>query len=232
MFLLQKRTRVWSFSVCLRSKRKMLGRKDSDDDRQHISSFSSSSSSPPVSPSEPLPGPMRPTSLKSQRSSRSESFKALLLRKGSRSDSSSRISAVERLRTVTSPDFQSVQLKPISDRCDLNAHLTLDIPVSLTSPYSQSSMFRWRQRDLMPNHLLLTTSCSSPFFFLSSPSVRPRSLTPPCSASRRFAARCHLYTAPMTAIFEGGSEEEEDDEVFIGSPGTEGELSHRLVEIF
>lgn len=65
--------------------------------------------------------------------------------------------------------------------------------------------------------------------------MRPRSLTPPCSASRRFAARCRLIAAPMTAIFEGECEEEEEeednDEVSIELPGIEGELSQRLVEI-
>lgn len=246
----------WSFPVCLRSKRKMLGRRDSEDDR-HCISCSSSSSSPPVTPTDPLPHPIRPAVLRGQRSARSESFKALLLRKGSRSDSSSRISAVERLRIIIDPttttDLQSVpslpppplpppdqpQVKPTSlsqplDTCDINAHLTLDVPVSPTPPCSQnfSMMFGWRQRDLTQNHPLLTSS-SSPFFFLSSPSMRPRSLTPPCSSSRRFAARCRLYAAPMTAILEGESEEEEeeDDEVFIESSGTKGDLSQRLVEI-
>lgn len=234
----------WSFSVFLRSKRKMLGRRDTEDEGQRISS-SSSSSSPPVTPTDPLPCQTRPASFKSQRSGRSENFKALVLRKGSRSDTYSRISAVERLRIVGSPttaaDHQSAlspppdQVKATTDTCDINAHLTLDVPVSPTSPCTQnfSMMFRWRQRDQMHSHLLLTSSSSSPFFFLSSPSMRPRSLTPPCSASRRFAARCRLYAAPMTAIFEVESEEEDgeaDNEVFVESPGTERELSQRLVE--
>ncbi|TKS66673.1 Nance-Horan syndrome protein [Collichthys lucidus] len=178
--------------------------------------------------------PVRPTSLRSQRSTRSESFKALLLKKGSRA--SSRVSAVERLRVVAAPsigaDMSPTARPTSSDTCDVNTHLTLDAPASPTSVCSQnlSMMFRWRRRD----HLLTSSSSSSsPFFFLSSPSMRPRSLTPPCSASRRFAARCRLYAAPMTAIFEVESEEEEeeeeDDDVFIGSPG--GELSQRLINI-
>ncbi|KAG8004416.1 hypothetical protein GBF38_008620 [Nibea albiflora] len=147
------------------------------------------------------------------------------------------MSAVERLRVAAAPsistdvpDVSPTDRPTSSDRCDFNAHLTLDVPVSPPSLCTQnfSMMFRWRRRDLMQNHLL--SSSSSPFFFLSSPSMRPRSLTPPCSASRRFAARCRLYAAPMTAIFEVESEEEEeDDDVFIESPG--GELSQRLIDI-
>lgn len=95
-------------------------------------------------------------------------------------------------------------------------------------------MFSLRQKDLTSNHLLLTSS-SSPFFFLSSSIMRPRSLTPPCSASRRFAARCRLFAAPMTAIYEGECEEEEEeqeaDKVFVDSPGSEGKAGQRLVEI-
>lgn len=190
----------WSVSG-LRSKKKMLARKDSEEDRCHTSSSSSCSSSPPVSPSDSHSGPMQSSLPKSQRSSRSESFKALLLRKGSRSDSASRISAVERLRIVAAP---------VSETCDLN--LTLDVPPSPTSPCSQSLTLRWRRRDLTPNHLLLSSPCSSPFFFLSSPSAQPRAFTPPCSASRRYAARYRLYAAPMTTIFEAEGEQEEEEE--------------------
>ena len=237
----------------------MLGRRDSEEGRHPISSSSSSSSSsPPATPTDPLPRPMRPAALRNQRSMRSESFKALLLRKGSRSDSCSRISAVERLRKAappmtTGPDHQRslslpqrpdqphvrpTSLSHTTDTHDINAHMTLDIPASPPTPCSHnlSVMLGLRQRDLTHSHLLFTSS-PSPFFFLpSSSSMRPRSLTPPCSGSRRLAARCRLYATPMTAIFEGeGEEEEEDDEVFVESPGsllgTEAELGQRLVEI-
>lgn len=217
---------VSSLSVCFRSKRKMLGRRDSEDDRHHSSS---SSSSPPITPTAP------PSGLKPKvKSRRSESFKALLLRKGSRSDSSSRISAVERLSIVGAlPNLQCVTSlptppEPILDTGEVDGHLSLDVPVSPTPLCSQdfALMFGWRRRD--PTH--------NPFFFLSAPSMRPHALTPPCSASRRFAARCRLYAAPMTAIFEVGSEEEEeeekeeeDDDVFIESPGSEGELRQRSI---
>lgn len=191
----------------------MLGRRDSEDER-HSSSSSSSAS---VSPFDSSPGPTRPAALRSQRPSKSERFKALLLRKGGRSDSSSRMSAVERLRIggapEAAPDLHSdlSHDQPPSDAPDVNAHLTL------TSQCVQKLMFAWRPKE--PTRLPPASSCSSPFAFLSAPSApsaQPRSLTPPCSASRRFAARCRLYAAPMTAIFEVESEEEEeaDDEVF------------------
>lgn len=74
---------------------------------------------------------------------------------------------------------------------------------------------------------------STQLFFFSA-SMRPRSLTPPCSASRRFAARSRLVAAPMSAIFEGEGEEEEEeddnDEGSIESPGIKEESSQRLEE--
>ncbi|KAI3366184.1 hypothetical protein L3Q82_010015, partial [Scortum barcoo] len=189
------------FAVIHRSKRKMLGRRDSEDDR-HRTSSSSSSSSPPVTPTDALPRPTRPAALRGQRSARSESFKALLLRKGTRSETSSRISAVERLRIVSGPatttDLQNVPSLPqtpppdqpqvkdasvsdTSDTGDMNAHLTLDVPMSPTSPYSQnfSMMFGWSQRDLTQSHPLLSSSSSSlllPLLALHSASLPHSSL--------------------------------------------------------
>lgn len=222
----------------------MLGRRDLEEDKHRVSS-SSSSPSPPVTPTDQL---MRPAALKSQRSARSESFKALLLRKGSRPDSSSRISAVERLRKVVSPTaaadlhgappphISSDQVNSTSslqtgETHDITAHLTLNVQQPPRSPCAQSfsMMLEWRQQDLPHNNLFFSSSSSSPFFFLSSSSTRPRSLTPPCSASRRFAARCRLVAAPMTAIFEG-EDEEEDEEDFNESSGADGESSLTLVE--
>lgn len=221
----------------------MLGRRNLEEDK-HLVSSSSSSPSPPVTPTDQL---MRPAALKSQRSA-SESFKALLLRKGSRPDSSSRISAVERLRKVVSPTaaadlhgappphISSDQVNSTSslqtgETHDITAHLTLNVQRPPRSPCAQSfsMMFEWRQQDLPHNNLFFSSSSSSPFFFLSSSSTRPRSLTPPCSASRRFAARCRLVAAPMTAIFEG-EDEDEDEEDFNESSVADGESSLTLVE--
>lgn len=214
----------------------MLGRRDSEEERRRTSSSSSSSSLD--TPTEPLPHLTQPRLIGSQKPARSESFKALLLRKGSRPDSSSRISAVERLRIVLAPppttDHQVPppppaapdQDKPVRTphaADDIIEHLTLDVPATRCG---LSAVFNPRQRHPTSSNLLLT---SSHFFFFSS-HIRPRSLTPPCSASRRFTARCRLFSAPMTAIFEGDGEEEEE-EVFEPPPGRGGGSGLRLVEI-
>uniref|UniRef100_A0A3Q3ISH2 Uncharacterized protein n=2 Tax=Monopterus albus TaxID=43700 RepID=A0A3Q3ISH2_MONAL len=237
----QPRTTEDLFAVIHRSKKKMLGRRASEEDRHCImSSSSSSSSSLPVAPADPLPLLTKPAALTSQRSMRSESFKALLLKKGTRSDASSRISAVERLCRVSASASTTVSsLPPPADQPqhtptglyqDIDAHLTLDVPLPPTSLCTQNFPVTLRQRDLTQNHLLFTSS--SPVFFLSSSSsMRPRSLTPPCFTSRRFAARCHLYVTPMTAISEGECEEEQEEDKAFETPGAEGELSPRLVEI-
>ncbi|KAK9518762.1 hypothetical protein VZT92_022753, partial [Zoarces viviparus] len=202
------------FTVIHRSKRKMLGKQDSEDDSHHISSSSVSRSNTLTAPL-PRPRP-RTAAPRSQSSVRSESFKALLLRKGSQWDSSSRISAVERLCKLASPvttaELNSVLPPPVQPP---DQPSSLSHPSELPHNFSMIG-FGWGRRDITPNHVLLTSSSSSSsssshFFFLSSSSsMGPRSLTPPCSSSRRFAARCCLYAAPMTAIFEG--ECEEDDE--------------------
>ncbi|XP_075951273.1 uncharacterized protein LOC142953088 [Anarhichas minor] len=207
------------FAVIHRSKRKMLRRRDSEDDSHHISS----SVSRPITLTAPLPRPRpRTAAPRSQSSVRSESFKALLLRKGSRWDSSSRISAVERLcklaSSTTTDELHSVLPPPPPVQRPVQPPVqpsSLSRPLELPQNFSMIG-FGWGRRDLTPNHVLLTSSSSSSsshFFFLSSSSsMRPRSLTPPCSSSRRFAARCCLYAAPMTAIFEGECEEEDEEE--------------------
>lgn len=188
----------------------MLGRKDFGE--VLLSSSSSSSSSPPETPTDPCL--TRAAGFRNPRSARSESFKALLLRKGSRVEASSRISAVERLCVGQFPppaDPQKMPPPPLtSDPLDdgrSSSFLSVNAPP--LSPCELSMMFGWRRRDLM----LLTSS--SPVLVFSSSHMRPRSLTPPCSSSRRFAGRCRLFAAPMTAILEG-EDEEEDGEILVG----------------
>lgn len=87
--------------MLFRSKRKMFGRKDSENNR------SSSSSSPPSTPAD------LPSQPKGQSSLRSNSFKALLLKKGSHFTSTSRPSAVERLCGVR-PHLQTTESEELS----------------------------------------------------------------------------------------------------------------------
>lgn len=236
---------VSNCSFCLiffRSKRKMLGRRDLDEEKHSVSSYSVS---PPETPMDPPSHLTWPAPFKSHRSARSERFKALLLRKGSRVVPSSRISAVERLRVLqapppaadpeTSPPLPTPnQVKPGNPSCAAEStsrpfHQSLDVPEPPTSPCTLSMMFGWRRQGLTHNHLLLTSTSLNPFFVFTSSHVRPRSLTPPCSASHRFAARHSLISAPMSAILEG---EEDDEEVLVEAPGGSGNLSVRLVSIF
>lgn len=227
--------------IGLRSKKKMLARKDSGGHRCHSSSYTSCLSTAytslsSVSNCNPPSGPARLASLKPQKSSRSDSFKALLLRKGTRS--ASHISAAESLGVATSPVTYNLSLTQEPLQCPT-------VP-----PCDQNMPLEWRQRFPMPmEQLLLASSCSSSFLFLSSSSssssfpassnsyttssANSRSLTPPCSASRRYAARFRLYAAPMTAIFEAEAEQEEenDDNVFIDSQAAGGALCQRLLKI-
>lgn len=194
--------------MVFRSKRKMLGRRDSQEERRRLSSSSSSSSPESITVSQKT----WTSSLWSQRSGGSESFKALLLRRGSRS--SSRLSAAERLRVVRTP-------------CDLQrAPPPMNFPPEEEAPSTPISSCIVATM-LSSRRLLLTSP--SPVLILPS-NARPRSLTPPCSASRRFAARCRLHAAPMTAIYEADGEEEDED-VFAPAPGGSRESSFRLVEI-
>ncbi|XP_031643595.1 lisH domain-containing protein C1711.05 [Oncorhynchus kisutch] len=115
------------FAAIHRSKRKVLGRRNSEEDRCRVfplSSSSSFSSTPPVTPPSPSPALLQPlevlgsSKVRGHRlgvSSSSDSFKALLLRKGSRCDPVARMSAAERLRStapkhmMATPHSQSSQ---------------------------------------------------------------------------------------------------------------------------
>lgn len=194
--------------VDLRSKKKMLARKDSDGDRCHSFNTYISQSSP--SPCGPPPGLACLASLKSQKSSRSDSFKALLLRKGTRS--TSHISAAERLRVATSHVAYDLNLSQEPLQCPT------------MPPCDQNMTLKWRRRFPMNMEQLLLSSYSTSFLLLSSSFphssstssisystslANSRSHTPPCSTSRRYAARFRMHASPMTAIFEAEAEQEE-----------------------
>ncbi|XP_061126971.1 NHS-like protein 1 isoform X3 [Syngnathus typhle] len=95
------------FAAIHRSKRKVLGRKESEEDKSAGSG--SRSRSPPTSPAARPSGSIQRHLRRSSTSS--DSFKALLLKKGSRSDGGFRMSAAEMLRS-TDPRWQRSESTP------------------------------------------------------------------------------------------------------------------------
>ncbi|XP_008054497.1 NHS-like protein 1 isoform X1 [Carlito syrichta] len=175
------------FAAIHRSKRKVLGRKDSDDDhsRNH-------SPSPPVTPTGAAPSLASPKQVGSiQRSVRksstsSDNFKALLLKKGSRSDTSARMSAAEMLKN-TDPRFQRSRSEPSPD--------APESPSSCSPSKNRRAQEEWAKNEgLMPRSL----SFSGPRY--------GRSRTPPSAASSRYSMRNRIQSSPMTVISEGEAE--------------------------
>ncbi|KAM9679409.1 NHS-like protein 1 isoform 4-T4 [Dama dama] len=189
------------FAAIHRSKRKVLGRKDSDDDhsRNH-------SPSPPVTPTGAAPSLASQKQVGSiQRSVRksstsSDNFKALLLKKGSRSDTSARMSAAEMLKN-TDPRFQRSRSEPSPD--------TPESPSSCSPNKNRRAQEEWAKTEgLMPRSL----SFSGPRY--------GRSRTPPSAASSRYSVRNRIQSSPMTVISEGEGEATEPvDSVAFRAPG-------------
>ncbi|XP_053344867.1 NHS-like protein 1 isoform X3 [Clarias gariepinus] len=191
-----------------RSKRKVLGRRESDDERVR------GQSSPPATPTGPVPSltstlPRQSGSI--QRSLRksatsSDTFKALLLKKGSRAEGSFRMSATEMLRT-TDPRSQRTR--------SLDSSLDPSSPTGgLDSPCSSPGRSKRLPEDWPRNETVLQRySLSSPL----SPSsmLGPkygRSRTPPSAASSRYNSRSRIPSSPMTVICEREGELTESGE--------------------
>ncbi|XP_058611058.1 NHS-like protein 1 isoform X3 [Onychostoma macrolepis] len=180
------------FAAIHRSKRKVLGRKESEEDR------SRGSVSPPATPTGMAPSltsslPRQTSSI--QRSLRksatsSDTFKALLLKKGSRSETSFRMSAAEMLRS-TDPRFQ--RARSLDDSFD---------PASPTgeSPCSSPGRNKRMSEDWARNEGMFSTSPS-----LIGPKYG-RSRTPPSAASSKYNARSRILSSPMTVICERDGE--------------------------
>lgn len=198
-------------SFCNRSKRKVLGRKDSGEasarNRLRASSSTSSissasSSTPPAAPVPPAPSVASPAS--SQRSpgliyrnakksnTSNEEFKLLLLKKGSRSDSSYRMSATEILKSPVSPkspgELPGEFLQIADDSPQASSSAEALAPLSPCPPRMNAEGF------------------SSKSFPTSASSRVGRSRAPPAASSSRYSVRCRLYNAPMQAISEGETE--------------------------
>ncbi|XP_061479959.1 NHS-like protein 1 isoform X3 [Rhineura floridana] len=175
------------FAAIHRSKRKVLGRKDSEDDRTR-----NHSPSPPVTPTGASPnlaslkhaGSIQRNIRKSSTSN--DNFKALLLKKGSRSDTSSRMSAAEMLKN-TDPRFQRAKVDSPWDPTDSTT--------SCSPTKSRQAQQEWAKSEgLMPRSLSFSSTRYS------------RSRTPPCAASSKYNVRNRIQSSPMTVISEGDVE--------------------------
>lgn len=149
--------------------------------------------SPPVAVTPPGPhrvtGPIYRNAKKSTTSS--EEFKLLLLKKGSRSDSSYRMSATEILRSPVSPK-PAVDPPPESPRLPEDPASPLLQLDQLSSPYARGAN--------------ATEGLSPKSFPMSAASRQGRSRIPPPANSSRYGMRSRLYSAPMQAISEGETE--------------------------
>ncbi|XP_010076916.1 PREDICTED: NHS-like protein 1 [Pterocles gutturalis] len=181
------------FAAIHRSKRKVLGRKDSEDDRTR-----NHSPSPPVTPTGASPavstlkqaGSIQRSVRKSSTSN--DNFKALLLKKGSRCDTSSRMSAAEMLKN-TDPRFHRT-------KTDASPDLT-DSPASCSPSKSKRVQEEWAKSEgLMPRSMSFSGTRYG------------RSRTPPSAASSKYNVRNRIQSSPMTVISEGDGEAVEQSE--------------------
>ncbi|XP_034999732.2 NHS-like protein 1 isoform X6 [Hippoglossus stenolepis] len=191
------------FAAIHRSKRKILGRKESEEDKSQAGTHPPS---PPTTPTATSPGSV--SSLSRQTSSiqrnlrksstSSDTFKALLLKKGSRSETSFRMSAAEMLRS-TDPRSQ----RPRSDSVFDPPAASPSPPTTPHSPCSspgrsKRAMDEWSRYEA----LALSSPPSSSSSFQMSGYKYGRSRTPPSAASSKYNARCRILSSPMTVICE------------------------------
>ncbi|XP_041279817.1 NHS-like protein 1 isoform X2 [Onychostruthus taczanowskii] len=181
------------FAAIHRSKRKVLGRKDSEDDRTR-----NHSPSPPVTPTGASPnlatlkqaGSIQRSVRKSSTSN--DNFKALLLKKGSRCDTSSRMSAAEMLKN-TDPRFHRTKTDAPPDLSDSSA--------SCSPSKSKRAQEEWAKSEgLMPRSMSFSGTRYG------------RSRTPPSAASSKYNVRNRIQSSPMTVISEGDGEVVEQSE--------------------
>lgn len=225
------------FAAIHRSKRKVLGRKESEEDKSRTGSQPQSPPATPtggspvtvspglVSPGMVSPGMVSPSmaspgtvsSLPRQSgsiqrnlrksSTSSDTFKALLLKKGSRTETSFRMSATEMLRS-TDPRSQ----RPYSESA-------LDSPAgspsSLSSPNSPcgSPSRGKRATDEWSRYEALALSSPTSSSYSMSGFKYGRSRTPPSAASSKYNARNRILSSPMTVICEREGELAESEYV-------------------
>nr|XP_015808980.2 actin remodeling regulator NHS isoform X2 [Nothobranchius furzeri] len=212
----KSRTTEDLFAMIHRSKRKVLGRKDSGD----LNAKSRLCPTAPVAPSSVCTGTVPPAppltfpaalanAVGSQRapvpiyrsakksSTSNEEFKLLLLKKGSRSDSSYRMSATEILKSPITPKTPGESLQEGSFRQVEEPSTTHQDPlISGAEPIQIPGLFpRANSESFTPKSLSMSAA-----------SRQGRSRIPPVANSSRYSTRSRLYTAPMQAISEGDTE--------------------------
>ncbi|XP_061842911.1 NHS-like protein 1 isoform X3 [Nerophis lumbriciformis] len=222
------------FAVIHRSKRKVLGRKESEEEKSPVGG---QSSPPPMAPTNVSVVCRQTSSIQTssiqtssiqtssiQRHLRrsttsSDTFKALLLKKGSRSESSFRMSAAEMLRS-TDPRSQRSQRS--------RSESALDSPSSPRSPCaspgrSQRAAEEWHRYEAPPLY------SPPPSAFPTGGGKYGRSRTPPSAASSKYNARCRILSSPMTVICEREGElaEGECGEAAESLKASNGTLSGR-----
>ncbi|KAL0969357.1 hypothetical protein UPYG_G00226030 [Umbra pygmaea] len=249
------------FAAIHRSKLKVLGRRNSAEEPCHIFSISSSSSTsfPLVTPKDPSHTPPRPLGVVGSRrvsgrklgvSSSSDSFKALLLKKGGRCDPAARISAAERLRITApkhqrapAPQGQSLQCRTQSDTnlplgvesdtrtpepSPVNSHTPQPSPqdhIPQASPHTgPADMTHYRHRQTRTADWAVT-ELSSPLSSPSSPNFSPSlcGWRPPRSPTPPCSASRRfrrLPRIPMATISEQDGEGGSDSPEGKGLDGT------------
>ncbi|XP_008396017.1 NHS-like protein 1 isoform X14 [Poecilia reticulata] len=186
------------FAVIHRSKRKVLGRRESEEEKSRTGS---QPQSPPSTPTSLSPGSSLPRHAGSiqrnlrKTSTSSDSFKALLLKKGSRSETSFRMSAAEMLRS-TDPRFQRTRSDGALDPAlgSPTSPMTPNSPSGSPSRGKRASEVEWSRYEGP------SSPTSSPYSMGISKYGRSR--TPPSAASSKYNARNRILSSPMTVICE------------------------------
>uniref|UniRef100_A0A8D3CKU2 Nance-Horan syndrome a (congenital cataracts and dental anomalies) n=1 Tax=Scophthalmus maximus TaxID=52904 RepID=A0A8D3CKU2_SCOMX len=186
VFLSPTKTRTTEdlFAMIHRSKRKVLGRKDSAELGARNRLNAAPGSTPPssaVSSAVSISGPIYRNAKKSSTSN--EEFKLLLLKKGSRSDSSYRMSATEILKSPIAPKSPGDSLTE-----------------SPRQPDELGSPLQPQQQSSGPDQL------SSPYPRANAEGFSPKSFPTSAASSSRYGMRGRLFSAPMQAISEGETE--------------------------
>ncbi|XP_034387400.1 Nance-Horan syndrome protein [Cyclopterus lumpus] len=196
------------FAMIHRSKRKVLGRKDSTEPNARNRLAAAPGNTPPGSTgSSPVslvspPSAVTPPGLhrvsgaifrSAKKSSTSnEEFKLLLLKKGSRSETSYRMSATEILKSPVAPKSP--------------ADSPMDSPRRPEEPDSPLQHQSGPDRLSSPYPKANAEGFSPKSFPSSAASRQGRPRIPPPANSSRYGARGRLYPAPMQAISEGEAE--------------------------